>query len=194
MEIKTYVKNGEMFLPRRCWYSQNAGNKPLDMEDVLGVCLHKISGKIAFPEDPYNKERIVKEIFEKYRVSYNIWIDQEGIVELLVPWRKQAFHAGKSRWRGKNYCNKFLIGIGLISDGHEFSDKMMDSLAELLLYLMDEFRFTPAEVTTHQHIRRLWNSTYPSAQGDDRTGDPGRLPWDKLRDLMARPVGDLDGG
>lgn len=194
MEIKPYINSdGKPYLPTRCWYSRSAGNKPLEMENVLGICLHKISGKIAFPEDMYNKDRIVKEIFEKLRVGYNIWIDQEGNAELLVPLGTQAFHAGKSRYRGMNYCNKFLIGIGLISNGHEFSDKMIDTLAEITLYLMDKYRFDNQSITTHQYIRNSWNNKYPNSLGESRMGDPGDFPWSKFRDLIS-PPGDLDGG
>jgi len=192
--IKPYLNSGgDLYLPKRCWYSQSAGHKPLEMEQVLGICLHKISGKIAFPEDKYNKQRIVKEIFEKYRVSYNIWIDQNGEVELLVPWGYQAFHAGKSRWKGKNYCNKFLIGIGLISDGIEFSDSMIDALAETYLSIKEKYMLGEGSITTHEHIRRVWNSTYPNSMGESRQGDPGRFPWQKFRDLIGAPI-DLTGG
>lgn len=163
------------------------------MENVLGTCFHKISGKIAFPEDKYNKERIVREIFEKYRVGYGIWIDQAGEAELLVPWGYQAFHAGSSRWKGRNYCNKFLIGIGLISDGIEFSEKMVETCAKVHLHLVGKYKFPVDNVTTHEYIRHLWNKTYPDSKADNRYGDPGKFPWDKFNELI-QPSHDLNGG
>jgi AmpD protein len=47
------------------------------------------------------------------RVSAHLLIDRQGVLTQFVPFTKRAWHAGKSRFQGREQCNDFSIGIEL---------------------------------------------------------------------------------
>ena len=193
VEIRDYRQpDGTLWLPTTCWHSSRTGG-PRALTEVQGTTLHKISGAIAFPEDPFNTRRIVEEIFKKYRVSYNLWIHPDGIVERLVPPGFQSFHAGKSRYIQQDYCNGFTLGVALISDGKDFPDAQVVACANLHRQLIEQHGFDSHFITTHSYVRNVWNGTYPDKKGDSRFGDPGKFPWARFREVLEPPR-DLDGG
>ena len=51
------------------------------------------------------------------KVSAHLVVDQEGAITQMVPFNRRAAHAGASRWRGKEGCNAFSIGIEMVNPG-----------------------------------------------------------------------------
>lgn len=51
------------------------------------------------------------------RASAHLVIGRGGQITQLVPFNKVAWHAGRSRWRGRSGLNKFSIGIELDNAG-----------------------------------------------------------------------------
>ena len=51
------------------------------------------------------------------RVSAHLVVDFDGTITQMVPFNKRAAHAGKSRWRDKEGCNGFSIGIEIVNPG-----------------------------------------------------------------------------
>lgn len=53
------------------------------------------------------------------RVSAHFLIRRDGGLVQFVPLQKRAWHAGASRWRGRERCNDFSVGIELegVDDG-----------------------------------------------------------------------------
>jgi AmpD protein len=101
------------------------------------------------------------------RVSSHYLIRRDGELVQFVPVSRRAWHAGASRWRGRNRCNDFSVGIEL--EGTEsvpFEDAQYAALAQLLASL--ELR----QVAGHSDI----------APG--RKADPG-AHFDWLRMLAA---------
>jgi len=47
------------------------------------------------------------------RVSAHLLVRRDGSVVQYVPFHRRAWHAGASRWRGRERCNDFSIGIEL---------------------------------------------------------------------------------
>jgi AmpD protein len=47
------------------------------------------------------------------RVSAHLLVRRDGSVVQYVPFHRRAWHAGQSRWRGRERCNDFSIGIEL---------------------------------------------------------------------------------
>lgn len=147
-----------------------------------GIVLHKISGKYAFPDDPFNTSRIITEILIPYKVSYNIMIGRDGEPIRLVPEGAIAYHAGKSIYNSKNYCNNFMLGVGLVSTGEDYKAVQIDTLAKIIIKVGGANEFGIDSVTTHEKVRNTWNRAYPDNPGDSREGDPGEaFPWHTLR-------------
>jgi len=53
------------------------------------------------------------------RVSSHFLIYRDGELVQFVPLQRRAWHAGASRWRGRERCNDFSVGIELegVDDG-----------------------------------------------------------------------------
>jgi len=53
----------------------------------------------------------------KSKVSAHLLIGTDGDVSQLVPFNRQAWHAGQSHWDGREHVNQFSIGIELVNPG-----------------------------------------------------------------------------
>lgn len=49
--------------------------------------------------------------------SAHVVVERDGSITQMVDFDHRAWHAGPSKWRGKEYCNSFSIGIELVSPG-----------------------------------------------------------------------------
>jgi len=107
------------------------------------------------------------------RVSAHFLIRREGTVTQFVPCDKRAWHAGVSRWRGRERCNDFSIGIEL--EG------------------CDEAPFENAQYQALAHLAHLLKHTYPIEDivghcdiAPGRKTDPGpNFDWRRLGDSLA---------
>jgi AmpD protein len=108
------------------------------------------------------------------RVSAHFLIRRSGELLQFVPCTHRAWHAGVSRWRGRERCNDFSIGIELEgTDEIPYADTQYPVLAALIAALA---RAYPIEgVVGHADV----------APG--RKTDPGpSFDWPRLRALIRR--------
>lgn len=67
------------------------------------------------------------------KVSSHFFIRRDGSLIQFVPCTKRAWHAGVSKWEGREKCNDFSIGIELEgSDFEAFEPKQYDTLKLLI--------------------------------------------------------------
>ena len=110
----------------------------------------------------------------KAKVSAHYFIKKNGSVLNLVPPTYEAWHAGKSSWKGLKSLNKYSIGIEIQNSGHDnkyenFSQKQVTSIKKLLKYLINEYKVNSKNVLGHSDI------------APDRKKDPGeKFPWKEL--------------
>jgi AmpD protein len=96
------------------------------------------------------------------RVSAHYLIRRDGTLIQYVEPQKRAWHAGVSRWNGRERCNDFSIGVELEgSDDVPFAEPQYEALAGLTKFLFE--RFGPLDIAGHSDI------------APDRKTDPG--PW-----------------
>ncbi|MBF0110012.1 MAG: 1,6-anhydro-N-acetylmuramyl-L-alanine amidase AmpD [Magnetococcales bacterium] len=115
------------------------------------------------------------------RVSAHFVIDRQGGVTQYVPVRQRAWHAGVSRWEGREGCNDFSIGIEVEGDARTpFETSQYATLARLIALLQTRYPVLKGDrIVGHEHI----------APG--RKWDPGPLfDWSRLRGLLDGP-GDV---
>ena len=107
------------------------------------------------------------------RVSSHFFIRRDGELIQLVPCALRAWHAGQSRWRGRDRCNDFSIGVELEgSDFVPFRDAQYAQLAQLTREICA--RYPIEDVAGHSDI----------APG--RKTDPGPFfEWERFRSLVA---------
>ncbi|SER20058.1 AmpD protein [Nitrosomonas sp. Nm51] len=85
------------------------------------------------------------------KVSSHFFIRRDGEIIQFVPCNKRAWHAGTSRWRGKDQCNDFSIGIELEgSDTTPFIDAQYNALAALTQCLCKHYPIT--DIAGHADI------------------------------------------
>jgi len=90
------------------------------------------------------------------RVSAHLVISPEGVITQLVPFDKVAWHAGVSKWNGKEGCNSFAIGIEMVNSG-----------------LLGK--------GPNGYFDRLTNKPVPANQvviATHKNGDGGECPWE----------------
>ena len=112
----------------------------------------------------------------RLRVSSHFYIRRDGELIQFVPCAQRAWHAGASRWNGRERCNDFSVGIELEgSDFVPFRDAQYDALARLIREL--SARYSIEAVVGHSDI----------APG--RKTDPGPFfDWPRMRAAVAQQV------
>ena len=110
----------------------------------------------------------------KAKVSAHYFIKKNGLIVNLVPPLYEAWHAGKSSWKGFKFLNRYSIGIEIHNSGHDykyenFSKKQITSTKKLLKYLINKYEVNFKNVLGHSDIAQ------------DRKKDPGeKFPWKEL--------------
>jgi AmpD protein len=110
------------------------------------------------------------------RVSAHFFIRRSGALVQFVPCAMRAWHAGASRWKGRDRCNDFSIGVELEgTDTRAFTAKQYARLGRLINLLRERYPVT--DVAGHSDI----------APG--RKTDPGpAFDWQRLRQLLGTGV------
>jgi AmpD protein len=93
----------------------------------------------------------------------------------FVPFDRRAWHAGESRYQGRNNCNDFSLGVELEgTDKAPYTDTQYVRLAEVTQSLFGSYpRLVPVRIVGHSDI----------APG--RKTDPGSsFDWIRYRSLL----------
>lgn len=120
-------------------------------------------------EHPY-----FKEIYQ-LKVSAHLLIRRDGGFRQYVPFNRRAWHAGESRYQGRERCNDFSIGIEL--EGAvtlAYTDAQYQQLADVIKTLLASYpRLSRQRIAAHSDI----------APG--RKTDPGPLfDWERFYGLL----------
>jgi len=110
------------------------------------------------------------------QVSAHLLISREGLSTQFVSFDDRAWHAGQSRFEGRESCNDFAIGIELEgTDDTPYTDAQYRELARVTrLLLLTYPALTPSRITGHADI------------APERKTDPGpAFDW-------GRYLGSLD--
>ncbi|CAG0960836.1 N-acetyl-anhydromuramoyl-L-alanine amidase [Burkholderiales bacterium] len=107
------------------------------------------------------------------RVSAHFLIRRDGTLVQFVACGDRAWHAGVSRWRGRERCNDFSIGIELEGcDERPYTARQYARLAALL-----------------RRLRARWPIEHVAGHSDvapGRKSDPGpAFDWARLRGLLG---------
>lgn len=117
-------------------------------------------------------------------VSAHYTVDEDGTVYAHVPEELRAWHAGVSRWQGRDDVNSRSVGIEIVNPGHEFGYRpfpgvQMRAVADLTRSVLVRHELGPEAVVAHSDIA-------PS-----RKRDPGELfdwPWLASRGIGVWPL------
>jgi len=164
-KFKLLEKNVESFLPSYCYR-----NSPLKPEAIV---IHYFSCINVQPKDPYNMrdcqvlmhdlnlEKRLRFQFlkgdsdteKRMYASAHCFIGRDGRIALTVPEDKQAYHAGSSTYKGRQYWNGFSYGIELIgSSTSGFTDEQYTTCAKHCARLMQVNGIHIDMVVGHEEI------------------------------------------
>ena len=148
-------------------YSINFDTPERNKKDINFVIIHYTGMK--------SETAAIKRLCNsKSKVSSHYFIKKNGEILNLIPDNYIAWHAGKSRWKKKNFLNKNSIGIEIQNPGHSynypnFSEKQIVALKKLLRFLMKKHNVLKKNVLGHSDI------------APERKKDPGeKFPWQRL--------------
>ena len=123
-------------------------------------------------------------------------IDEKGVVYRIVDRNREAFHAGRSMWCGREECDNHSVGIEVVG----FHDKpvtlaQLDAIRDLVAILKKEYRLTDAQVVCHSHVAygapNKWQRR--NHRGRKRCGMLFAMPSVRQRlNLKAKPAYDPD--
>jgi AmpD protein len=163
--------------------SPNSDSRPAGVEVSLAI-LHSIS----LPRGSYRGDAIERLFTNRLdpaahpsfadlaglRVSSHFLIRRGGELLQFVPLQARAWHAGVSRWRGRERCNDFSVGIELEGvDDAAFEAAQYSSLRALLTKLQSVLPLR--DVAAHSDV----------APG--RKSDPGtHFDWARFLLQLAR--------
>lgn len=140
--------------------SPNFGPRPIDARIDL-VVIHAISlppGQFGGDEVQrlftntldWNAHPYFKSI-EGTQVSAHFFIRRNGDLCQFVSCNQRAWHAGVSRYRGRDNCNNDSIGIELEGlDGGTFEDAQYETLASVCAALLQHYPI--AHLAGHEHV------------------------------------------
>ena len=123
-------------------------------------------------------------------------IDEKGVAYRIVDRNREAFHAGRSMWNGKEECDSYSIGIEVV--GHH--DKpvtlaQLDAIRDLVAMLKKEYKISDANVVCHSHVAygapNKWQKR--NHRGRKRCGMLFAMPSVRQRlGLKVKPAYDPD--
>ncbi len=113
---------------------------------------------------------------EGLQVSSHFYVRRNGELWQFVSCDDRAWHAGQSRYRGRDNCNDDSIGIELEGiEGGTFEPAQYETLGDLCAAIVQHYPI--AHVAGHEHI----------APGRKR--DPGAgFDWECLRSALGWPA------
>ena len=123
-------------------------------------------------------------------------IDEKGVAYRIVDRNREAFHAGRSMWNGKEECDSYSIGIEVV--GHHNKPvtlAQLEAIRDLLGLLKKEYKISDAQVVCHSHVAygapNKWQKR--NHRGRKRCGMLFAMPSVRQRlGLKAKPAFDPD--
>ena len=147
--------------------SPNQNARPPSAPALLCVVLHATAdgGSEAGAEEWLTEPRS--------RASAHLHLRRDGTVVRLVPDGRRAWHAGVSRWRGREDVNGFSLGweVANRNDGREpYTDAQYAALARLAVHYLAQ-GLSPDAFVSHAKV------ALPSG----RKTDPAGFDWTRFR-------------
>jgi AmpD protein len=146
-------------------------NRDAAAHERLGALFHH--SELGFAET------VARMLDPESRVSYHCLIDLDGTRCALVPDAQVAWHAGVSRFLGRDRCNDFLLGVAFAGDTYRapLSVQQIASALEWLEPRWAQFGWGIGRIADHRQV----------SPGRKRDLNPAE--WDGLIGAIAAHFG-----
>ncbi len=152
-------------------FERPSPNRAASAHERLGALFHHsergFSQTIELMTDPASQ------------VSYHCLIDSDGTRCTLVPDAEVAWHAGASRFLGRDRCNDFLLGVAFAGDSYKvpLSAPQVASALEWLAARWGPLGWGMDRVTDHRQV------------SPGRKRDLNPVEWDRLLAAISGEFG-----
>lgn len=110
------------------------------------------------------------------KASSHYVIDKNGDIYQMVDESKPAWHAGYSKWKGKEGLNWHSIGIELVNDSHKpYPEAQIAAVIELSKDIMSRLEIDKEDVVRHSDISGYRGKTDPYSH----------FPWDRFKKSLT---------
>ena len=123
-------------------------------------------------------------------------VTEEGLVFRIVDLNREAFHAGRSMWNGREDVDKFSIGIECVGyHDRPMPTVQLNAIRDLVKELEDIYRISDERVVCHSHVAygspNKWQRR--RHRGRKRCGMLFAMPSvRRILQLLKRPAFDPD--
>lgn len=171
--------------PEIIWHPSPNFNKRPRGRGPEGVVMHGTAGQSALGDVRWlcDEVRDPKGGVYDVSLSYHYVVSRSGKIYQLVKESDRAWHAGKSRWLGREDCNDFTIGVGLSNRGpdralykagdpypEEYPHQQLDAAAHLVAWILARRGFDGSRLVGHSDV------------SPGRKSDPWAwFPWPEFR-------------
>lgn len=182
----------EEFVP-----TQNLG---AGTNDRLGVAVHHTAGSLAGDLATLTRPG---QAANGGSVSAHALIARDGDRYILAADDAVTWHAGRSRFRGRDYANGFLLGVEFEGNTLDapLTDAQVASFVEWFVPRAKVYGWQSSDIVGHAALRAAWNAAYPDRSAPATlcmsTQAPGRLraavrdalgPADVVAGLVPAPL------
>lgn len=145
-------------------YSNRSINTTIDL-----IVIHYISA-VNLDRKKWSDLGLILGIFGQYSLSAHYLIERTGRIIRTVNPTHKAWHAGRSKFKGKRNCNNYSIGIEIVGGNFiDFESEQYDSLNILIDDLKKNYPIK--NIVGHEDI----------AIPEGRKHDPGnRFDWKRV--------------
>jgi LysM repeat protein len=116
----------------------------------LNIILHHT----AYTNDKTNSNEVRQQYMKKGNNSSHVVIEEDGSRTIYASPEQVAFHAGESKWKGRDNVNDFGIGVEFQGDTNKkpLTDAQIDSFIEYYKTINNKKHIPIASIITHQMI------------------------------------------
>lgn len=148
-------------VPAHSLSSPNWNERPVD--EISLIVVHGISLPIGHFGSDYVGQLFMNQLetsvhpdfadLVDLHVSSHLFIRRDGAIVQFVPFDKRAWHAGVSRFEGRENCNDFSIGIELEgTDTSDYREAQYVSLANACATIVEWYSIPPRHIVGHSDI------------------------------------------
>ena len=159
----------------------NFKNRP---KPVNGIIIHSMGEYIG--------GQPASDFLESLGLSAHYLINVDGSITKCVEPEKQAYHAGKSKWKGEEHLNKSFIGIEILVEGDHTYDSFLQAIKNpdtfnslqyeaclnLCRILMSRFNIDKENIVRHSDVSGI--NVRPDPKQDVGSG----FEWNKFKLLL----------
>lgn len=132
----------------------NSPNRSTGKNECKGLIIHHASG--------YYEGTVSWCLKKGTNAGYHVLVNTDGKRTVMGADNARLYHAGESRWRGREWCNGFMLGLAFIgntndgamrgSAGRDLTEDEIASAVEWIKPRWRKYHWTLADITAHRIV------------------------------------------